>query len=210
MLQFNLEKIKIEKDLENELYFNNMKNSVFTTSLVLVTASILMLTPATTNIVGAQIENDVSSNNISDMTENNFPMNIGELILETQTQSEGMKIIDIDKQKVEGSWSGNGTLQKNIPVMDFGTYFSTLKDEGYAYSNGYGMIISFDNEVAKYTFQSIGKMDAGKFNNWGSIIFDTTTNPNGTLSVLENTIGVYTGEVDINGNTITKIWKLDK
>ena len=187
-----------------------MKNSVFITSLVLVTVSIMILTTATTNTVGAQIENDVSSNNISNTTKDNFPMHIGELILETQTQSEGMKITDLDKQKVEGSWSGNGTLQKNIPVIDFGTYFSTLKDEGYAHSNGYGMIISLDNEVAKYTFQSIGKMDSGKFNNWGSIIFDTTTNPNGTLSVLENTIGIYTGEVDINGNTITKIWKLDK
>ena len=39
------------------------------------------------------------------MKENNFPMNISKLILETQWYSEGMKIPDIDKQKKEGSLS---------------------------------------------------------------------------------------------------------
>ena len=146
---------------------------------------------------------------MSSTTNNNFPMKIGELLLETQGHSEGMKITDIDRQKIEGSWSGNGTLQDNIPVMDFGTYFTTLKDDGYWHSNGHGMVISFDNEVVKYTFQSIGKIEDGKFKDWGSVIFDTTVY-NGTLSELENTIGVYIGEVDMDGNSLTKVWKLDK
>lgn len=189
-----------------------MKNSVLSSSrgLVISTVSMLMFTIATTNIVEGQIENDVSTDNILNIIEDHFPFKIGEVVFETQGHSEGIKIIDMDKQKIEGSWSGNGTLQNGIQVIDFGTYFATIKDDGYWHGNGHGMIMSFDNEVVKYTFQSIGKMEDGKFKDIGSVIFDATTIHNGTLSSLENTIGIYTGEIDINGNSIIKVWELEK
>jgi hypothetical protein len=120
-----------------------------------------------------------------------------------------MKISDIDKQEFEISWSGNATLQIDIPVFDFGTVWTTLKDDGYWYGKGYGMLISIDNSVAKYTFSTIGKMDGdGKIRNLGSVAFDT--NDAGSLSLLKNTIGVLANEIDQQGNAITKIWKLEK
>ena len=61
-------------------------------------------------------------------------------------------------KKFEASWSGNATLQGEIPVWAFGTAHTTLKDDGYWYDKGYGMLISLDNSVAKYTYSSIGKM----------------------------------------------------
>ena len=42
----------------------------------------------------------------------------------------------------------------------------------------------------------------------GSVNFDTTDI--GELSVLNNIVGVYADEIDQNGNSITKIWKLNK
>ena len=95
-------------------------------------------------------------------------------------------------------------------MWDFGTVLTTLKDDGYWYGKGYGMLISLDNSVAKYTFSTIGKMDDdGKIRNLGSVTFDTNDDT-GALSLLKNTIGVLTDEIDQQGNAITKIWKLER
>jgi hypothetical protein len=143
------------------------------------------------------------------ITTTDLSVSIGELILESKTQSEGIKISDIDKQEFEVSWSGNGTLKGNIPVWDSGTVWTTLKDDGYWYGKGHGMLITFDNKVAKYTFITVGKMDDdGKLRNLGSVTFDTKDT--GALSVLKNTVGVLADEIDQKGNAITKIWKLNK
>ena len=102
--------------------------------------------------VNAQMET-----NDTVITTTDLSVSIGELILESKTQSEGMKISDIDKQEFEVSWSGNGTLKGNIPVWDSGTVWTTLKDDGYWYGKGHGMLITFDNKVAKYTFRTCWK-----------------------------------------------------
>jgi hypothetical protein len=160
------------------------------------------------------IVNAEKENNITNMTNLTLPkkepsVSIGDLILESKTQSEGIKISDIDKQEFEISWSGNGTLKGNIPVWDLGTVWTTLKDDGYWYGKGHGMLITFDNKVGKYTFSTVGKVDDdGKLRNLGSVTFDT--NDTGDLSILKNTIGVLADEIDNKGNAITKIWKLSR
>ncbi|MGD1834773.1 MAG: hypothetical protein ACPKPY_09960 [Nitrososphaeraceae archaeon] len=60
-----------------------MKNSLFYIVSMLVTIFVLLLALTTINNE-AQIENDLITTNISDMKENDFPMNISKLILETQ------------------------------------------------------------------------------------------------------------------------------
>ena len=42
-----------------------------------------------------------------------------------------------------------------------------------------------------------------------SVTFDTNDNT-GALSILKNTIGVLTDEIDQQGNAITKVWKLER
>jgi hypothetical protein len=161
-------------------------------------------------MVNAQMETNMT-NMTSPTTLSNKELSliIGELIVESKTQSEGMKISNIDKQEFEISWSGNATLQIDIPVWDSGTVWTTLKDDGYWYGKGYGMLIALDNSIAKYTFSTIGKMDNdGKIRNLGSVTFDT--NDTGALSLLKNTIGVLADEIDQQGNAITKIWKLER
>lgn len=162
-------------------------------------------------MVNAQTENNITNLTNSILGNKDLSLSIGELILESKTKSEGIKISDIDKQEFEISWSGNATLQIDIPVWTHGVALSTLKDDGYWYDKGYGMLIALDNSVAKYTFSSIGKMDDdGKIRSVGSVIFDT--NDAGSLSILKNTIGVLADEVDPQGqgNGITKVWKLER
>jgi hypothetical protein len=161
-------------------------------------------------MVNAQTENNMTNmTSPTTLVNKELSLNIGEIILESKTQSEGMRISDIDKQEFEISWSGNATLQIDIPVWDSGTVWTTLKDDGYWYGKGYGMLITLDNSVAKYTFNTIGKMhDDGKIRNLGSVTFDT--NDTGPLSILKNTIGVLADEIDQQGNAITKIWKLER
>ena len=161
-------------------------------------------------MVNAQMETNMTNmTSPTTLSNKELSLSIGELIVESKTQSEGMKISNIDKQEFEISWSGNATLQIDIPVWDSGTVWTTLKDDGYWYGKGYGMLIALDNSIAKYTFSTIGKMDNdGKIRNLGSVTFDT--NDTGALSLLNNTIGVLADEIDQQGNAITKIWKLER
>ena len=46
-------------------------------------------------------------------------------------------------------------------MLAYETALTTLKDDGYWYDKGYGILITLDNVVAKYTYNSIGKMDDG-------------------------------------------------
>ena len=161
-------------------------------------------------MVNAQMETNMTNmTSPTTLSNKELSLSIGELIVESKTQSEGMKISNIDKQEFEISWSGNATLQIDIPVWDSGTVWTTLKDDGYWYGKGYGMLIALDNSIAKYTFSTIGKMDNdGKIRNLGSVTFDT--NDTGALSLLKNTMGVLADEIDEQGNAITKIWKLER
>jgi hypothetical protein len=168
--------------------------------------SLFFLTTA--SMINAQMETNMN-NMTNTTTTKDLSVSIGELLLVLKGQGEGMRVTNIDKLELEVSWSGNGTLNGNIPIMDKGTAWSTLKDNGYMHTKGHGILITFDNEVAKYTFSGIGKFDDdGKLRNVGSVNFDATDT--GVLSVLNNIVGIYADEVDQNGNSITKIWKLNK
>ena len=169
-------------------------------SLFLLTSVIMVYAQTDTNLTNMKNTSTINKE---------ISVSIGELIFESKTQNEGKKISDIDKQEFEISWSGNGTLKGNIPVWDLGTVWTTLKDDGYWYGKGHGMLITFDNKVGKYTFRTVGKVDDdGKLRNLGSVTFDT--NDTEALSVLKNTIGVLADEIDNKGNAITKIWKLSR
>jgi len=177
-------------------------------SIGMVIVSLFLMTSII--MVNAQMETNMTNmTSPTTLSNKELSLSIGELIVESKTQSEGMKISNIDKQEFEISWSGNATLSIDIPVWDSGTVWTTLKDDGYWYGKGYGMLIALDNSVAKYTFSTLGKMDNdGKIRNLGSVTFDT--NDTGALSLLKNTIGVLADEIDQQGNAITKIWKLER
>ena len=177
-------------------------------SIGIVIVSLFLMTSII--MVNAQMETNMTNmTSPTTLSNKELSLSIGELIVESRTQSEGMKISNIDKQEFEISWSGNATLPIDIPVWDSGTVWTTLKDDGYWYGKGYGMLIALDNSVAKYTFSTIGKMDNdGKIRNLGSVTFDT--NDTGALSLLKNTVGVLADEIDQQGNAITKIWKLKR
>jgi hypothetical protein len=177
-------------------------------SIGMVIVSLFLMTSII--MVNAQMETNMTNmTSPTTLSNKELSLSIGELIVESKTQSEGMKISNIDKQEFEISWSGNATLPIDIPVWDSGTVWTTLKDDGYWYGKGYGMLIALDNSVAKYTFSTIGKMDNdGKIRNLGSVTFDT--NDTGALSLLKNTVGVLADEIDQQGNAITKIWKLER
>ena len=173
--------------------------------LLFLLTSIIIIT------VNAQTEtNTINMTNLL-LINKEFSVSIDDLIFESKTQSEGKKISDIDKKEFEISWSGNGTVKGNIPVLDFGTVWSTLKDDGYMYGKGHGMLITLDNKVVKYTFSTVGKRDEdGKLRNLGSVTFETNDTQGEALSALKNTIGVLADEIDQKGNAITKVWKLEK
>ena len=177
-------------------------------SIGMVIVSLFLMTSII--MVNAQMETNMTNmTSPTTLSNKELSLSIGELIVESKTQSEGMKISNIDKQEFEISWSGNATLSIDIPVWDSGTVWTTLKDDGYWYGKGYGMLIALDNSVAKYTFSTIGKIDNdGKIRNLGSVTFDT--NDTGALSLLKNTVGVLADEIDQQGNAITKIWKLER
>ena len=63
------------------------------------------------SMVNAQMETNMTNMTSPTLVNKKLSVSIGELILESKTQSEGMKISDINKQEFEISWSGNGNTK---------------------------------------------------------------------------------------------------
>ena len=76
-------------------------------------------------MVNAQTETNMDNMTNPTLAKKELSLSIGELILESKTQSERMKISDIDKQKFEASWSGNAIRQGDIPVLAYETALTT-------------------------------------------------------------------------------------
>jgi hypothetical protein len=83
-----------------------------------------------TSIIIGNAQTEINITNMTNLTlrKKELSVSIGDLILESKTQSEGIKILDIDKQEFETSWSGNAIRQGDIPVLAYETALTTLKD----------------------------------------------------------------------------------
>ncbi len=134
-------------------------------------------------------------------------MVLGELIEDESGKITGQRVLDVEGPKMESSFTMAG-LYKEIEATDIGTYCSVMREE-VMYADVQGVITAKDRQgMATYTAQAIGRFTSpGKVRFHGSVFYRTTPTSGGTLSFLNNVVGVCEYEGDEQGNCSVKVWE---
>ena len=133
-------------------------------------------------------------------------MVLGELIEDESGKITGQRVLDVDPPKIESSFKMSGKY-KEIEATDTGTYCAIIREVMYA--DVQGVITAKDGQgMATYTAQAIGRFTSpGKVRFHGSVFYRTTPTGGGTLSFLNNLVGVCEYEGDEQGNCSVKVWE---
>jgi hypothetical protein len=105
-----------------------------------------------------------------------YGQSLGKLFFEEKGKITGQK--PVGDNKMEVSYSSNGTMNSNIDVTTSGNF---------------------------YKFLAIGRLDGGKPIFIGASIYDT--NSTGKLAFLDNQVGVFKVDIDKQGNFVNKEWE---
>jgi hypothetical protein len=100
------------------------------------------------------------------------------------------------------TFTANGTMNGNIEVTDTGEFLSISVGDNHIIEPGQGVLATKDgSETATYNSIDIGNSTDYQ----GASIY--STNSTGKLSFLNNTMGIYKGEADENGNFELSEWQ---
>jgi hypothetical protein len=115
---------------------------------------------------------------------------------------------EIGPNRTQFTVSTNGTLNDNVKVTNTGEIVTVSKGNNLAVDQGQGVIATKDNsETASYMLIGAENFtQAGKTIFRGAIVY--STNSTGSLSFLNNMIGIFKGEGDITtGNFVSTEWE---
>jgi hypothetical protein len=115
---------------------------------------------------------------------------------------------EIGPNRTQFTISTNGTLNDNVKVTNTGEIVTVSKGNNLAVDQGQGVIATKDNsETASYMLIGAENFtQAGKTIFRGAIVY--STNSTGSLSFLNNMIGIFKGEGDITtGNFVSTEWE---
>ena len=132
---------------------------------------------------------------------------LGEQILELNGKIIGQRVLDVEGPTIETSVSVSGSI-KGTQVKETLTFVGrpSTTSKGVLYGKGKGIIMAGESELATYTGEGVGRFSSSGSINWrGSIFYSTSSN--GKLAFLNNVIGVFESEIDIEGNFSEKIWE---
>ena len=132
---------------------------------------------------------------------------LGEQILELKGKIIGQRVLDVEGPTIETSVSVSGSI-KGTQVKEILTFEArpTTTSKGVLHGKGKGVIMTEESELATYTGEGVGRVSSsGSINYRGSIFYSTSSN--GKLAFLNNVIGVFESEIDIEGNFSEKIWE---
>lgn len=133
-----------------------------------------------------------------------YGQSLGKLFFEEKGKITGQK--PVGDNKMEVSYSSNGTLNSNIDVTTSGNFLSVSRDNNVTYNEGEAVIKTKDGtETANYTFLAIGRLDGGKPIFIGASVYDT--NSTGKLAFLDNQVGIFRVEINKQGNFVNKEWE---
>ena len=134
---------------------------------------------------------------------------LGEQIAESKGKIIGQRVLDVEGPTIETSVSASGSI-KGTQVKETLTFVGRppppTTSKGVLHGKGKGVIMAGESELATYTGEGVGRLSSSGSINWrGSIFYSTSSN--GVLSFLNNLIGVFEVEIDIEGNFSEKIWE---
>ena len=130
---------------------------------------------------------------------------LGELIGEMEGKISSQRVIDIEGPTMETSVLASGSL-KGVQVTEILTYVANPTSKGVLHGVGNGLITTEDGDIATYTGEGIGRVDASGLLKWrGAIFFEASSE--GKLDSLNNIVGVFEAQVDAQGNFTDKTWE---
>jgi hypothetical protein len=130
---------------------------------------------------------------------------LGDLIGEMEGKISSQRVIDVEGPTMETSVLASGSL-KGVPVTEILTYVANPTSKGVLHGVGNGLITTEDGDIATYTGEGIGKVDASGLLKWrGAIFFEASSE--GKLDSLNNIVGVFEAQVDAQGNFTDKTWE---
>ena len=133
-----------------------------------------------------------------------YAQSLGKVFFEEKGKITGQKPLAVNKMEV--SYSSNGTMNDNIDVTTVGNFVSISRGNNVTYNQGEAVIKTKDGtESANYTFLAIGRLESGKPIFIGASVYDT--NSTGKLAFLDNQVGIFKVELDKQGNFVNKEWE---
>ena len=133
-----------------------------------------------------------------------YAQSLGKVFFEEKGKITGKKPLGVNKMEV--SYSSNGTMNDNIDVTTVGNFVSISRGNNVTYNQGEAVIKTKDGtESANYTFLAIGRLESGKPIFIGASVYDT--NSTGKLAFLDNQVGIFKVELDKQGNFVNKEWE---
>jgi hypothetical protein len=143
---------------------------------------------------------------------------LGDLIYQHTGKVTSIRVLDIEKSKMEATVIANGKLKDVGNVNITITYWNIRNTDGTLYGEGQGVITvkDSDNEMAAASAKAkeygVGKYSSGQHPHhkqtvWrGSTFYQSSST--GKFSFLNNIVGVFETEVDgDSGNVIRKVWE---
>jgi hypothetical protein len=128
---------------------------------------------------------------------------LGEQIKELKGKIIGQRVLDAEGT-MEISISANGSakgVQINGPI----TFVSRPSSQGVLHGKGQGVLLSGESEMATYTAEGIGRITPSGVK-WRGAVF-LSAGSNGRLAFLNNVVGIFEAEVDMEGNFSEKSWE---
>jgi hypothetical protein len=131
---------------------------------------------------------------------------LGEQIYEAHGKRTGRRVLSTDGDgfKVEVSFEATGKLL-GFEAFEIGTYWSVSRPDGTLYGEGQGVVLTPDGGMATWKAGGIGKFVGGGAVSYRGAVYYTTATPK--LARLNAVAGVFEYDVDVEGNTHTKLWE---
>ena len=129
---------------------------------------------------------------------------LGEQIAEYKGKIIGRRVLDVEGQTIENSVSASGNIkgtQVNVNI----TYIARPTSTGVLHGEGKGVIMAGTSEMATETGTGIGVLTSSGVKWRGGQFYRTSST--GRLASLNNVVGVFEAEVDMEGNFSLKTWE---
>ena len=137
---------------------------------------------------------------------------LGDLLLEERGQITGQRVLDVESQRVEISYTAAGKYKGNIEYSEIATYWSVPSKikKNESSGEGHGIMTTKDGDSAIWKSHGIGQvLSSGSRSLKGSAVYRLTqpTEKGITLAELDNVMVVFEYEIDANGNYYGKAWQ---
>jgi hypothetical protein len=129
---------------------------------------------------------------------------LGEQITELKGKVIGQRVLDAEGPTMEISISSKGST-KGIQVNESLTFVAKPSSQGVLHSEGQGVLMSGESEMATFTGGAIGQITPSGVKWRGAVFFKAGAT--GKLAFLNNVVDIFEAEVDLDGNFIQKSWE---